>query len=213
MKKKYFTILTDDMKYHLFILLNKLDSILRENNIRYFIIGGTLLGSVRNSKFIPWDDDADIGILKEDLERFNKINFEKYGLKNKSVCSDGIGKIMFKDKYDNINKMEGVFVDVFTFEKIENKYMFTFDKAREWWPNEYFYEDELFPLKVYHFEDIKLYGPKESYKFCDRAWGKNWRDIKYRNMLYYYKYNFYKIMISIYIVFIFIFIFIWKRNN
>lgn len=52
-----------------FDLLKVFDAFCRENNIRYFLAYGTLLGAVRYKKFIPWDDDVDLLIPREDYNR------------------------------------------------------------------------------------------------------------------------------------------------
>ncbi len=77
-------------------LLIEADRICRELNIKYYLIGGTLLGAVRHGGFIPWDVDADIAMLRCDYEKFREycINrndgtffFEDYTTeKNHSEC-------------------------------------------------------------------------------------------------------------------------------
>lgn len=58
----------------------------KENGLKYFITAGTLLGAVRHGGFIPWDDDVDVVMLREDYDRFISL-----------MHRNGAGKYIFQD--------------------------------------------------------------------------------------------------------------------
>lgn len=63
-------------------MIKELDRVCRKHNIKYTIFGGTLLGAVRHKGYIPWDDDADIAMLREEYEKFKKVVHEL----NPKIC-------------------------------------------------------------------------------------------------------------------------------
>ena len=112
------------------IIAREIKRICDENNIKYFIIAGTLLGAIRHGGFIPWDDDMDIGMLREDYERFIEIAKkdlkEDFFLQTTETDADyglPFAKILLKDTVlveatAGSNAKKGIFVDVFPFDNV-----------------------------------------------------------------------------------------------
>lgn len=80
-------------------ILSEIDSVCRKHNIKYFVFWGTLLGAVRHKGFIPWDDDLDIAMLRDDYNRFLELPAEELlGLKVISLYHEpewevGVGRV------------------------------------------------------------------------------------------------------------------------
>lgn len=121
------------VKYAQLDLLNEVKRICDKNNINYFLSYGTLLGAVRHKGFIPWDDDIDVGFLKNDYDRFinccEKDLSSEYELINWNV-GKSIPHPFYKLKIKNTKYIEqlainnnsnnGIFIDLFAFQDIPN---------------------------------------------------------------------------------------------
>lgn len=114
-----------------FRMMCDIDDYCKENNITYYLSGGSCLGAIRHKGFIPWDDDADLMFPREDYERFLE-GFEKY-FKGKykvgsiyndptwsqpcSVVWELNNKIEFKKKK---YKSKGLMVDILPIDGLPN---------------------------------------------------------------------------------------------
>ncbi len=83
--KGYGTVKPEDMSLlqdRLFEILEYFDDFCMENHINYSLAGGTCIGAVRDHDFIPWDDDLDVAVLREDYDRLFEL-WEQKGVKEK----------------------------------------------------------------------------------------------------------------------------------
>ena len=62
-----------DLQDNLLTMMKWFDSVCRSNGLRYYALGGTMIGAVRHEGFIPWDDDIDVGMPRKDYERLKNI--------------------------------------------------------------------------------------------------------------------------------------------
>ena len=61
---------TRQVQARLLEILKVIDQVCREHHLTYYLLAGTMLGAVRHGGFIPWDDDADVGMPRGDYEQF-----------------------------------------------------------------------------------------------------------------------------------------------
>lgn len=119
-------------------IMEEIDSICKKHNIKYSILGGALIGAIRHKGFIPWDDDMDIGMLREDFNKFIEIAPSELGSQlflqtgiNDEGYYDVIVRVRDKNStgicrkdYDrNVNN--GVFVEIYPFDAVNpNKFLY-----------------------------------------------------------------------------------------
>ena len=81
------------------LVMDVIDNFCRHNGIRYFITAGTLIGALRHKGYIPWDDDIDVVILRDDYDRFIDMfknfsdRYKVYSTKTDRNCHYAYAKV------------------------------------------------------------------------------------------------------------------------
>lgn len=111
-------------------LLKKLLKVCEKHNLRIFAEGGTLLGAVREHGFIPWDDDIDMAMPREDYDKMREIASDEFKAPFFFQCGytdlfpngftrlrmDGTAAIFKKSIYHNCH--QGIFIDIFPLDAV-----------------------------------------------------------------------------------------------
>lgn len=113
-------------------ILQDIADFCESNGITYFLAYGTLIGAIRHNGFIPWDDDIDIAMPRQDYEIFLKeYNRRKSSIRVIHFSNDSDYGVPFAKVYDNrtwLNEFKyrkdkyGVFVDVFPVDGVKGKW-------------------------------------------------------------------------------------------
>jgi lipopolysaccharide cholinephosphotransferase len=125
------SLITEKLHRCHLLLAQELKRICEENNIKYFMIAGTLLGAVRHKGFIPWDDDMDFAVMREDYARFLDVckkdlgeDFELQEMFTDDNYALPMAKILLKgtrfvERTTAKNKaLKGIYIDVFPYDNI-----------------------------------------------------------------------------------------------
>jgi hypothetical protein len=176
-EKEEFTLEQDILKEKITYGLSIIDKIFNAHNIYYTIAYGTLLGAVRHSDMIPWDDDADIIILRKDFDSVIKLKdeFKKYGLIIEEDWK--LIKVYFDDT-------KFPFIDIFIYDDENGKIVRCcepfkpkcnyIDKVNDWWWKDVNYPSEwILEKKRYKFGEIEVWGPKEAEKVLSYLYGSD----------------------------------------
>lgn len=115
-------------------MLKVVDKFCAEHSIKYSLYAGTLLGAVRHKGFIPWDDDLDICMPREDYERFIELwqhyapaGFVLQNKENTSVFTQSFTKLrkdhttFLQPGEEKVSYHTGIFIDIFPFDRIPDR--------------------------------------------------------------------------------------------
>lgn len=157
--KKDVNVVTDEFVDNLYDLTKLMDYFLKKHNIPYWLIGGSLIGALRNTPGGPikWDDDVDVAIIKKYKKKLLKMMKHDEEFKSRIEYKFHNWGYQYRLKGDT-SKVKKYYYDVFIYEKKKGKY------GTKWYTSgypksHYHHLKEIFPLRECNFWDLILPCP------------------------------------------------------
>ena len=113
-----------EMQLEIVSMMKEVDALFTEHNIKYTLLGGSVLGAIRHNGFIPWDDDMDIGVLRKDFDQAEQLLSKNkkyvYEAAEKHIIPDApIGHLhLVNEKYAIENSPT---IDLFALDKVPSE--------------------------------------------------------------------------------------------
>lgn len=173
----------------IYLLHSYIDNLFQEKKIPYFAIAGTLLGAVRHGGVIPWDDDLDVAIMDGDLQRVYDLrdvlkksgyDITEFGGGIKIYYMDGKA-IPDPDHPGDFYGWKFPWVDLFLMKFEEDRVVYSVDRLKEGFKNEWFYAEDVRRLRRLPFGEGSIPAPDQWIDYLNRVYGPNWNTTAYKD--------------------------------
>lgn len=156
----------------LLIIMDEIDRVCENNNINYTLTGGSLIGAVRHFGFIPWDDDMDIALTRDNYNKLIQCK-DQFGKEFtlQTYESDpnyyyGYAKLLLNGTisvemgHENTKYKKGVFIDIFPLDNVPSN---IFRRKKQKTINYFFQKISRQKMGI---SDNPNWTKKEKYVFC-----------------------------------------------
>lgn len=168
----------------LLTMFSHIHNLFKKHNIKYWLDGGSLLGAIREGEMISYDDDIDLGVLSKQWGQVIKVLPQLCDDKYKILyqINQDLIKVFVPDmwmKNKNTNKIYGTpTIDIFKWTKANEKIELANPSHRKQFKNCYYNKNELFPLRLYKFNNLPAYGAMNGLPYLFRYYGEDCLTVK-----------------------------------